>query len=96
MRNLNAEAIVAIIKAGAEAQVAMLELGTIKITYKGSEPVLAQPQPIHINLDTPNPQPQQQGRNPQLDELDELLLDLTNPGEFERRKLLGDTLNAEA
>lgn len=95
MANLNGDEIVAIIRAGHRCQVATLELGDIKITYKGSEPVAAQTQPIYPILENnPTQQPQTVAK-PQFDELNELLLDLVNPGEYERRKLNGD-LDAEA
>jgi len=97
MAKLTATEIVAIIRAGHESQVAMLELGGIKITYKGAEQAQVS-QPIY-NFDTQptenNPQQQVKSESSPYSELDDLLLNVTNPVEFERRQLLGDAFNEE-
>lgn len=92
MAKLNGDEIVAIIRAGHESKVAKLELGVIKITYLTAvetenltQPIIPDTQlPPTDAIETAKPE------RPMQQELDEQLLNITDPVMFERMQLLNE------
>lgn len=88
MSQLTGKDIVAIIRAGLESKVAKLKLDQLEIIYHGyADEIALQPPTVITNTPTASSEPAQSSAE-QLEELDQYLVNVTDPVAYEKMLLM--------